>query len=98
MTTKIKKGDELLKRFMKEHFPYGPLKKCGLFTKEMKNDYSAQAERICDRLCLKSIYEYRSEEIRCHITYAEGSRPVWIDETGELKTEPFVTVIPNIYE
>jgi hypothetical protein len=86
--TKQKTGDDLLKSFMKEFFPYGEFKKAGVFTKEMRSDYHAQAKMICDQLGLKSIYEYGSQEIRCHISYAKGYNP----------TNDFVTVIPNIYE
>jgi hypothetical protein len=76
---------ELLKKFMQEFFPFAEFKKAGLFTKEMKNDYNAQAEKICTFLGLKSIYEYRKETIRCHI-----SEP---NPKGN-----FITVIPSIYE
>lgn len=81
-----KEKAEVLKNFMKEHFDFKGLCKAGFFTKEMKNDYPAQAERVCMRLGLKSIYEYGVEEIRCHISYAEGKRP---------EDEGFVTVIPS---
>lgn len=83
------KDPELLKRFMKEFFPYSELRKAGFFTKEMSGDYYAQAVRVCNRMGLGSIYEYRSKEIRCHLTYVEGKRP---------PDEPFVTVIPSIYD
>lgn len=89
---------DLLKRFMQEHFPYAEFKKAGIFTKEMRGDYEAQAKRICDQLGYKTVYEYGSVEIRCHISYEEGERPTWVNAIGELKTEPFVTVIPSIYE
>jgi hypothetical protein len=98
MPKKGKPAPSLLERFMKEHFPYGEFRKAGIFTKEMKGDFEAQAKRICDRLGLKSIYEYRSKEIRCHLTYEEGKRPLHVDDSGELKPESFVTVIPSIYE
>ncbi len=74
---------------MQEFFPFASFKKVGIFTKEMKGDYQAQAKRICDMLGLKTIYEYRAEEMTFHISYSEGYRP---------KGEPFVTVIPSIYE
>lgn len=83
------KDPELLKRFMKEFFPYSDFKKAGVFTKEMKGDYYAQAKKICNQLGLSSIYEYGSQELSCHITYVNGKRP---------PDEPFVTTIPNIYE
>lgn len=81
---------------MKEFFPYGEFKKAGLFTKEMKNDYEAQAKVICNRLGLNSIYEYGKDEIRCHISFEEPT--TYINEQGQLKTEPFITIIKSIYE
>jgi hypothetical protein len=79
----------VLERFMKEFFPYNEFKKAGLFTKEMKNDYKAQAEKICHYLGFKTVYEYGKDEIRCHISYGKGERP---------PDEPFITVIPSIYD
>ncbi len=80
--------DAVLKRFMLEHFPFTPLRKAGFFTKEMRGDYKAQAKRVCERFGYKTVYEYGAEEVRCHVTYA-GKRP---------ENEPFVTVIPSIYD
>lgn len=82
-------GDDLLKSFMKEFFHFPSMVKAGIFKKEMKNDYKAQSERICQFLGLKTIYEYGSEEISAHLSYVKGKRP---------QGEPFVTVIPSIYE
>jgi acyl-CoA thioesterase FadM len=80
--------DEVLKNFMKENFHFPSLLKLGFFTKEMRNDYKAQAERICHFFVYKTVYEYGEKEIRCHITYA-----------GELpENEGFITVIPSLYE
>ncbi len=58
----------VLERFMKEFFPFNNFKKAGLFTKEMKGDYYAQAERICKYFGYETIYKYRSEETRCHLS------------------------------
>lgn len=84
-----KEDNGLLERFMKEFFPFSEFRKAGIFTKEMNGDYEAQAKRICDMLGLETIYEYRKDEMRAHISYATGKRP---------KDEPFVTVIPSIYD
>lgn len=92
-----KETDKTLERFMQEHFPYAEFKKIGFFNKEMKGDYKAQSERVCKFFGYKTVYEYGSKEIQCHITYA-GERPLHINENGELKSEPFLTVIPSIYE
>lgn len=80
--------DKVLERFMKEFFPYREFKKAGFFTKEMRGDYKAQAERVCQRFGYKTVYEYGSKEIRCHLTFA-GERP---------KNEPLVIEIKSIYE
>jgi hypothetical protein len=92
-----KESQLLLKSFMQEHFPYSEFKKIGMFTKEMRNNYQAQADVICKHLSLNTIYEYGKDEIRCHLSFA-GGRPLHIDDNGELKTEPFVTVIKSIYD
>lgn len=65
--------DSKLKEYMRDHFDFSLFKKIGLFQKDMKfNDYEGQAEIICRRFGLDSIYEYsnigRGEY--CHITYA----------------------------
>jgi hypothetical protein len=84
-----KEKDKVLERFMKEFFPFNALKKAGFFTKEMKGDYKAQAKAVCDHFGYETVFQYGAEEIRCHLSYEEGKRP---------PDEPFVTVIPSIYE
>lgn len=79
-------SDKLLESFMKEFFHYPTLRKAGFFTKEMRGDYKAQAERVCQFFGYKTVYEYGAKEIRCHISE--------VDPAGK----PFITVIPNIYE
>lgn len=81
-------GDGVLERFMKEFFPFNEFKKIGFFTKEMKGDYKAQAKRVCDFFGYETVYEYGAKETRAHI-YADGKRPIG---------EPFITVIPCIYD
>jgi len=90
--------DILLEKFMKEFFDFNSLLKAGFFTKEMRRDYKAQAERVCHLFGYKTVYEYGSQEIRAHLSYAPGERPLHVNPQGELKEEPFVTVIPNIYD
>lgn len=80
---------ELLKRFIKEFFDFSGLRKAGVFTKEMRGDYYAQAKRLCIFLGLNTIFEYGKDELRCHITYVDGKRP---------EGEGFITEIPSIYE
>jgi hypothetical protein len=94
---KVLKNSErgVLKRFMKEFFPFAPLLKAGYFTKEMRNDYEAQAKRVCDHFGYKTVYEYGAKEVRCHIT--ETGNVGYLQEQSERK-EPFVTVIPSIYD
>ncbi len=89
MATEINK-DKLLKNFLEEFFDFTELKKAGLFDKTFKkNDYQKQADRLCTFFGFKTIYEYGSREIRCHLSYVDSEKS---------KKEPFVTVIPNIYE
>jgi hypothetical protein len=80
--------DGVLKRFMQEFFPYKEMKRNGIWGKEMRNDYKAQAKWVCDHFGYETVYQYGAEETRCHISYS-GERP---------PDEPFVTVIPSIYE
>jgi len=82
------KDKEVLNRFMKEFFCFKSLLKVGFFTKEMKNDYEAQANRVCEYFGFENVYEYGKDEVKCHLSFA-GERP---------KDEPFITVIPSIYE
>ncbi len=85
-----KEKDEVLKRFMKEHFHFPTLCKAGFFTKEMRKDYKAQAERVCHRFGLKTVFEYGAMPIEgVHLSYADGTRP---------ENEPFAFKIKSIYE
>ena len=79
--------EKVLERFMKEFFPFSPLRKAGFFTKEMKGDYKAQAERVCKRFGYETVFEYGAKEVRCHLSLG-----------SERNGEPLVTVIPSIYE
>lgn len=79
--------DGVLERFMKEFFPFNNFKKIGFFTKEMKGDYQAQAERVCHFFGYETVYEYGAKSGRCHISYSE-------DEPDR----PFVTVMTSIYD
>lgn len=85
--------NKVLERFMKEFFPYGEFKRAGIFTKEMKGDYQAQADKICKWFGYNSVYEYGSTEIRCHLTLGgfDGKK-------DGLRKEPFITVIESIYK
>jgi len=76
----------VLERFMKEFFPFNEFKKIGFFTKEMKGDYKAQAERVCTFFGYETVYQYRAEETSCHISYVDP------------KGRPFITVFPSIYD
>lgn len=73
----------VLKRFMKEFFPFSEFRKAGVFTKEMRGDYEAQAKRICEFFGYKTVYEYGAHEVRCHLS--DGGRT------------PFITTVPSIY-
>lgn len=82
---------------MKEFFPFSEFKKIGFFTKEMKGDYKAQAQRVCDFFGYETVFEYRATAMSCHISYA-GQRPLSVNAKGELVEEPFITVFPGIYD
>lgn len=78
--------DEVLKNFMEEWFPFKEFRKIGFFTKEMKGDYKAQAERVCNHFGYKTVFEYGAEEVYCHLS-----------EENPDPNKPFVTHIKNIY-
>lgn len=79
----------VLERFMKEFFPFTELRKAEFFSKEMRGDYYAQAERVCKFFGFKSVFEYRKEEVRCHLSF-NGERPEGYED--------HVTVLPSIYD
>ena len=97
MAAKKVKEDKVLMNWMKEFFPYAEFKKIGFFTKEMRGNYQAQAERVCNYFGFNSVYEYGQKEIRCHISYGDN-RPLNIDQNGTLKSEPFITAIPSVWD
>ena len=80
--------DQTLENFMEEFFPFKEMEEIGFFSKEMKGDHKAQAEKVCKLFGYKTVYEYGAKEVRVHLSYAEGHEP---------EGEPFVTVIPSIY-
>lgn len=100
ITEKQKKGT--LKNFMLEQFDFDTLRKIGFYKDIKRNDYKAQAERVCLFFGYETVFEYGAKEIRCHITYGSGAtglnsseRPLSVTEYGKLQDEPFVTVIKS---
>lgn len=90
MKTYEYKDLELLKNFLLEQFDFNDLKKCGLLSKEIKKtDYEKQANRICEYFGFDNIFQYGFNEVKAHITYVEGQRPI---------KEPFVTIIKPWHE
>lgn len=81
------KYPDVLKNFIEEFFDVDELIEVGLIKKENRNNYPAIADRITEYFGLSSIFEYRSHEINCHITYA-----------GDRGNKPFVENFPNIYD
>ncbi len=82
--------DELLKNFMKEFFPFKEFLSIGFFTKEMKADYQAQADRVCKFFGLNTVYEYGAESVGpFHVSYTDVKKH---------EGEPFAIIIPSIYE
>jgi len=87
----------ILKKFIEDNFDIKTLVKIGFLKKEIKKDYIKIADRICTFFGYDEIYEYGKNEIRAHLSYA-GDRPLHIDENGELKEEPLVTVIKSTWD
>ncbi len=82
--------EETLKNFMIEFFDFDLMRKAKIYGRGIKRkDYQAQADIICKMFGYSTIFEYGKDDIRCHLTFSEGNRP---------PEEPFVTIIPNIYE
>jgi len=58
---------------------------------------------LCKFFGYQTIFEYGTKEIRCHLTFVDPdcpagiktARPLHVDKEGELKEEPFITVIPS---
>lgn len=53
---------ELLQSFMEEFFPFDEFLEMGFFLKEMKEDYEAQSNRVCEYFGYKTVYEYGAQE------------------------------------
>lgn len=88
---KLSNDDRILKEFLDNHFDFYTLRKVGFFPKEMKkSDIHGQAERICIFFGYKTVYEFLAKAIYAHISYADGHRPMHVNEEGELKYAPFV--------
>lgn len=93
----MKAENNTLKNFMKEFFPFAEFRAIGVFTKEMKGDYEAQAKKICYIFGFETVFEYGAIECRCHLSIIGGSQ-LSIDSDGKLASEPFVTEIKSIYK
>lgn len=94
---KEKPKEQLLKEFIDYHFDLETLFQVGFLKPEMKGNYNAIAKRICKFFGFKTVFEYKAKTIRAHLTYVDSdnpleySRPIHVNEKGELKHEPFVT-------
>lgn len=82
------KNPEILERFMKEFFPFQKFCKIGFFTKKMKNDYYAQAKKVCEFFEYKTVFECGSKQIKCHISHAKRKD----------REQGFITTGKNIYD
>ena len=80
---------EVLERFMKEFFPFDHFLEMGFFTEEMRDDYQAQADKVCHFLGYETVFEYGAKPIRCHISYDPEHMP---------EDAKFITEIPGIYD
>ncbi|MCC3159659.1 hypothetical protein LJ737_20630 [Hymenobacter sp. 15J16-1T3B] len=78
-----------LKAFILDHFPFDELKEMGFWQKgTRRNDYEAQAARVCHYFGYKSVYEYGRELPEVHQvteSVAVGKFPDTVSESGELK-------------
>jgi len=88
---------KILKSFIDENFDIKGLVRVGFLGKEIKKDYLAIADRICTFFGYEEIYEYGKEIIVAHLSY-DGDRPKHINSNGELKEEPFITIIPSSWD
>ena len=88
---------KILKDFINDNFDINTLIKVGFLKKKWGKDYLSIADRICTFFGYKEIYEYGSKEIRGHLSY-DGDRPKHVNENGELKEEPLITVIQSKYD
>ena len=81
------KDHDILKKFMQEFFPFSEFKKIGFFAKEMKGNYVAQANRVCEWFGYASVFEYGAIEIKCHLS-----------EVNPKPGSEFITTIGGIYD
>lgn len=88
---KLSEQDRVLKEFLDNNFDFYELRKAGLFPKDWKKtDIHKQAQKICELFNYKTVFEYNAHPIYAHISYADGHRPMHVDEQGKLKAAPFV--------
>ena len=84
----MSENDTLLKDFIEEFFDFKTLCDIGFFKPELKHDYQAQANRICEFFGFETIYEYGAIEVTAHISWDENHRD----------GKPFVHIQKSIYE
>ncbi|MFD2597337.1 hypothetical protein ACFSQ3_00115 [Sphingobacterium corticis] len=90
MNKKLSEDDRILKEFLDDHFDFYTLRKVGFFKGLKKSDIHQQAERICKFFGYETLYEYGAKAIYAHISYADGHRPTFVKENGQLEQTPFV--------
>ena len=66
--------DRTLKNFMEEWFYFDGLVSIGFFQEEMRGDYKAQADKLCNFFGYESIFEYNTKQISVHLSI-DGERP-----------------------
>lgn len=77
---------ELLKKFIDEHFCVKSLKDIGVINKNINNkDYVSIANEICRFFGYKTIYQYKFENTKCHISYANVKERKESSFTTEVK-------------
>lgn len=72
-----------LKKFLDDNFDFGSLKKVGFWPPgTRKTDHEVIAARICQRLGLKSIYDYHPPEMVVLGGIVVGGWPARVDVDG----------------
>ena len=64
----------VLENFMKEFFCFDSLLKAGFFTKEMRGNYEAQAERVRTFFGFETVYEYGAKKFKALVNHTDPKK------------------------
>lgn len=90
-----KTREQLAKDFIDEFFDIETLVDIGFLVPEIKDDYPAIEKCLNAWLGIESIFEYRKDAIRVHISTVDPNCPIGMESE---KGKPFITELPSIYE